>query len=164
MAIEEIKRNWTDEDYQKVLDDMAPYLKMGATLNAAIEDAGIMQHRTAVYDKYRLNDWFAYKIDSMRATPGKLAAYILTKRLMEVDTKIKQNLPVSDDEMRDVRFMAEKHRTAQAYFVTRTETAEADPDKVGKILDTIEASDYDQVGREANKQVVAANAPVQDKG
>lgn len=165
MATEEIKRNWTDTEYQKCIDDMAPYLKMGATLNAAIEDAGIQQHRTEVYTKYRLNDWFAYKIDTLRETPGKMVAYILTKRVMQVDEKIKQGLPVSEDEMKDVRFMAEKHRTAQTYFVSRTETAEADPDKVGKILDTMEApTDYDELGRKAKEQVVANDAPIQDKG
>ena len=163
MADEPITRNWTDTEYQKLIDDMGPFLKMGATLNAAIDDAGLLQHRTAVYDKYRLNDWFAYKIDVLRAYPGKLTAYILAKRVMVVDEKIKQGLPVTEDEMRDVRFMAEKHRTSQTYFVTRTETAEADPAKVGKILDTME-TDYDKLGQQAQGQVVANDAPVQDKG
>mgnify|MGYP001582268646 CR=1 FL=1 len=163
MTDEPIKRNWTNTDYQKLIDDMAAFLKLGATLNAAIDDAGLNQHHTAIYDKYRLNDWFAYKIDSLREYPGKLVAYILSKRVIMVNEKIAQGIPVTKDEMEDVRFMAEKHRTAQKYFVTRTETAVADPDKVGKILDTIE-TDYGKLGQEANRQVVEINPPIQDKG
>lgn len=163
MADKPITRNWTNDEYQKLIDDMAPFLKMGATLNAAMNDAGLIQHKTAVYDKYRLNDWFAEKIDVLRSYPGKLAAYILVKRLIAVDEKIKQGLPVAEDEMRDVRFMAEKHRTAQTYFVTRTETAEADPAKVGKILDNMD-TDYDDLGQQAKKQMVENDPPVQDKG
>jgi len=99
------------------------------------------------------------KIDIYRATPGVLANDILTKVLMDVNDRIKQGRPVTEDDMKNVRFMAEKHRTAQPYFVTRTETAEADPSKVGKILDTME-TDYGFVGSEASKQMVAANTPV----
>jgi hypothetical protein len=77
---------------------------------------------------------------------------------------MKQGRPVSEDDMKNVRFMAEKHRTAQPYFVTRTETAVSDPSKVGKILDTMEVTDYGNVGQEANKQMVAPNTPLQDKG
>jgi hypothetical protein len=162
MADEPIKRNWSEGDYQKCLDDMAPFLKLGHTLNSAIDDAGIVQHKTEVYTKYRLNDWFAQKVDNYRATPGILANDILTKVLMDVNDRIKQGRPVTEDDMKNVRFMAEKHRTAQPYFVTRTETAEADPSKVGKILDTIE-TDYGNLGLEASKQMVETNTPVQDK-
>ena len=154
----------TDTDYRHWLDCMEPFLKLGHALNAAIEEAALLEHRTTIYEKYKLGDWFSYKVDVYRATPGVIANDILTKTLFEVNTKIKQGLPVTEEEMRNVRFMAEKHRTAQPYFVTRTETAESDPDKVGKILDTMEMSDYDELGRQAKKQMVANDAPVQDKG
>jgi hypothetical protein len=153
---------FTDGDYQKFLDDMAPFLKLGHTLFGAMSDAGIIQHKDAIYIKYRLNDWFSEKIDNYRATPGILANDILTKVLLDISDRMKQGRPVSEDDMKNVRFMAEKHRTAQPYFVTRTETAEADPSKVGKILDTIE-SDYGQLGQEASKQMVEANPSIQNK-
>lgn len=152
----------TEAEYQKCLDDMAPFLKLGHTLNSAIDDAALTQHRTALYEKYKLNDWFSYKIDAYRATPGIIVNDILTKVCMDVSDKIKQGRAITEDEMKNIRFMAEKHRTAQPFFVTRTETAESDPSKVGKILDTIE-TDYGNVGREASKQMVAHDAPVQDK-
>jgi hypothetical protein len=117
-----------------------------------------------IYEKYKLNDWFSQKVDIYRATPGILANDILTKTLMDINDKIKQGRTVTEDEMKNVRFMAEKHRTAQPYFVTRTETAEADPSKVGKVLDVLEGkTDYEQLGQEASKQMVADEQPVQDK-
>lgn len=152
----------TEAEYQKFLDDMAPFLKLGHTLNSAVDDAALVQHKGAIYNKYRLGDWFMQKIDAYRATPGILANDIMTKTLMDINERIKQGRPVSEDDYKNVRFMAEKHRTAQPYFVTRTETAEADPAKVGKILDTMETN-YDDVGREAKKQMVAIDAPVQNK-
>lgn len=153
----------TDADYQKYLDDMTPFLKLGETLYHAICDANLESQKTVIYEKYRLNDWFAEKIDAYRSYPGKLANNILTKVLIQANERLAQGLPLTDEDMRNVRFMAEKHRTAQSYFVNRTETAEADPDKVGKILDTIE-SNYDTVGQEATKQMVAVDAPVQNQG
>jgi len=154
---------YTDTDYQNWLDTMSPFLKLGATLNAAMDDAGIYAHKNVIYQKYKLGDWFQEKIDALREYPGKLVAYILAKRVIMVNEKIAQGIPVTKDEMDDVKFMADKHRTAQRYFVTRTETAEADPAKVGKILDNME-TDYGNVGQEAHKQMVAVDAPVQDKG
>lgn len=154
---------YTEEDYQKWLDEMAPFLKLGTSLYDAMQCAGIISHKNRVYQKYKLNDWFCEKVDAYRAQPGIMINNIMTKYVINVDTKIKQGLPVSEDEMKNVRFMAEKHRTAQPFFVTRTETAESDANQVGKILDNIEQTDYATVGQEASKQVVAANAPVQDK-
>ncbi len=154
---------FTDTDYQNFLDNMAPFLKLGATIYAAIEDAGLTQHKDAIYIKYREKNWFSEKIDVLRAYPGKLTAYILSKELIRINERVAQGLPLTKDDLDTVRFMAEKHRTSQVYFVTRTETAQADPDKVGKILDTME-SDYGQLAGEAQKQMVAVDAPIQDKG
>lgn len=152
---------YTDAEYQNWLDQMSPFLKLGHALNSAIEEAALLQHRNTIYEKYRLGDWFSYKVDTWRATPGVIANDILVKALMDINDRMKQGRPVSEDDMKNVRFMAEKHRTAQPYFVNRQETAEADPAKVGKILDTME-SDYGQLGQEASKQMVEINPPVQN--
>lgn len=128
----------SEEQYGKWFDDLAPFFKLGETLNAAIDDAGLQRHRTALYDKVGLNDWFADKMRSLQAIPGKLANNILVKRLMAVDEKIKQGLPVTEDEMKDVKFVAEKHRSAQPYFVTRVEKGESDDKDLGRIIDPVE--------------------------
>lgn len=155
---------YTDADFQRWLDDMAPFLKLGQTLHSAIEDAGLERHQTTIYDRYRVGDWFSVKIDNYRSYPGKLVNNILTKTIIAINERIAQGLPLNDEDWRNVRFMAERHRTTQAFFVNRTETAVADPDKVGKILDTMESTDYDNLGQEASKQMVANDAPLQDKG
>ena len=153
----------TDAEYEKYLDDMAPFLKLGETLYHAIEDASLLQHKDVIYVKYRLNDWFSEKIDNYRSYPGKIVNNILTTTMISFKERIAQGLPLTDEDWRNVRFMAEKHRTTQTFFVNRTETAVADPAKVGKILDTMESTDYGNVGQEASKQMVATNTPVQDK-
>lgn len=152
---------FTETDYQNFLDAMAPFLKLGETIYHAIEDAGLTQHKGIIYNKYRLNDWFLEKVDILRSHPGKLINNILSKAMIAANERLAQGLPLTDEEWRNIRFMAEKYRPAQPYFVSRTETAVADPDKVGKILDTME-SDYAAIGQKANEQVVAANPPIQD--
>jgi hypothetical protein len=153
----------TDEQFQKFLDDMAPFLKLGESLNHAIEDAGCEKHAFIIYEKYRQNDWFSQKVDAYRSYPGKLVNNILTKQMLNVNERMAQGLPLSEEDWRNVRFMAEKHRTTQTFFVTRTETAQVDPSKVGKILDTME-TDYESIGSEATKQMVETESPIQDQG
>lgn len=129
---------YSEDQYQKWFDELSPFFKLGETLNAAIEDAGLQKHRTVLYEKVKLNDWFSDKMKVLQEYPGKIANNILVKRLMQVDEKIKQGLPVTEEEMRDVRFMAEKHRSSQPYFVNRQEIAQSDPLKIEKLLDDLE--------------------------
>lgn len=112
---------YPEEQYHTWFDELAPFFKLGETLNAAIDDAGLQQHRTTLYKKSKLNDWFLDRMQSLQAIPGKLANNILVKRLMAVDEKIKQGLPPTEEEMKDVRFIAERHRSAHPYFVNRSE-------------------------------------------
>lgn len=154
---------YSEEQFQKFLFDLAPFLRLGETFNAAINDAGLEKYKVTLYNKLKLKDWFSEKVEEYQATPGRTANNILTKRLFLVEAKIKQDMPVTKDEMDDVKFIAEKHRSAQPYFVTRTETAQAKDEDVGKILDRLETN-YDRLGSEAKKQVVEANPPVQNQG
>lgn len=155
---------YSDEQYKEWLNDLEPYLKKGNSLYYCCNRAGLQPHYASVLRKYRLNDWFCQKVDAYRAYPGELANDTIITALMQIDTKLKTNAgSLTKDDIDILKLVAEKHRTAQPFFVTRTEAAVADPDKVGKVLDTIE-TDYDTVGREAKKQMVATNAPVQDKG
>lgn len=132
-----------ESEYESFLTDMAPFLKLGESFYGAIVDAGLVKHKTAIYAKYAQKGDFAEKIDLWRSYPGKMANNILVKRLMLVDEKIKQGLPVSEEEMRDVRFFAEKHRSAQPYFVTRQEVAQVEKDDICRILDRLEAPETD---------------------
>lgn len=155
---------YTEEQYAAWLTELRPYLEKGNSIYYACERAGLTTHLTVIYEKYRANDWFSAKIDRYRSRPGEMVNDTLATLCYQIQDNIKKGVTVTKDELDLLKFMAEKHRTAQPFFVSRTETAEADPDKVGKILDTMEVSDYDELGRQAEKQVVADDAPVQNQG
>lgn len=143
---------------------MQPYLRAGNTIWYSMEKCDLLGHKTVIYGKYRLKDWFAEKIDTLRRTPGELVNNIFFNEVARINTKMQAGGQLTREEIDVLKFMGEKHRTSQAFFTNRTETAEADPEQVGKILDTMEGqTDYADIGREATKQVVAPNAPVQDK-
>lgn len=129
---------YSEDQYQNWFDDLAPFFKLGETLNSAIEDAGLQKHRTTIYEKVRLNDWFSDKMKVLQEYPGKIANNILVKRLLQIDEKIKQGLPVTEEEMRDVRFMAEKHRSAKPYFTNKIEVIKTDPFEIEQLSDKIE--------------------------
>lgn len=152
---------FTEQQYRKWFDEMAPFFKLGLTLSAAIEDAGLKKHRPVLYKKASLKDWFLDEMQTLQSYPGKLANNILVRRLMQVDDKIKQGLPIDDEELKDVRFVAEKHRTSQPYFVNRMETKEAKEDDLGKVIDTL--NNDDDVTERVTQPVVATDAPVQNQ-
>ncbi len=156
-----------DEQFMQWLLDMAPFLKQGVSLNYAMERTGLMNHERTIREKYKSNDWFARKIDAYRATVGEMVNLVgtrivenINKRMIESDGKVGI---VSTEELQVWKVMAEKHRSAQPFFVNRVENAAADDTKLGKIIDQMESTDYDDLARQAQEQVVAANAPVQDK-
>ena len=159
----------SEEQYKLWLDDMAPFLKQGASINYSLEKAGLISHQTAIYEKYRVGDWFSQKVDRYRAYVGELINMVgfktiqaIHNRMVESDGKVGIN---SSEDLQVWKTMAEKHRTSQPFFVTRVETAQANEKSIGKILDVIEseAKDYEQVAQEAQKQVEALNPPVQDQ-
>lgn len=154
----------SEEQYASWLEDMRPFLQQGATIWYSCDKAGITQHYWSILEKYKLNDWLSQKIDTYRSYPGELVNNTLVILAQKIADRVKQDLPVSREDLDVLKLMAEKHRTSQSFFVNRSETAEADPTKVGKILDTIESTDYGTLGQQANEQVVAANTPLQDKG
>jgi hypothetical protein len=156
-------QEYTDEQYQTWLEEMRPFLQQGSTIRYALDKAGLSQHKDTIYRKYKLNDWFCDRIDTYRQYTAELANDIFATIITKVSDKVKRGEVVSEDEMKNVRFFAEKHRTAQKFFVTRNETTEVDNSKVGKILDDLEETDYEYVGQQAKGQMVEANTPIQDK-
>lgn len=156
---------YTDEQYQEWLHDLEPFLKKGNSIYYCCNRAGLSSQYWTILEKYKLNDWFSKKVDAYRAYPGELANDTIITALMQIDTKLKTNAgPLTKEDLDVLKLVAEKHRTAQPFFVTRQENAEADPTKVGKILDTIEATDYGTLGQEASKQMVAVDPPIQNQG
>lgn len=156
--------SYSEEQYHKWFDDLAPFFKLGLTLSAAIQDAGLQKHRTTMYEKVRLGDWFSDEMEALQAIPGKLANNILVKRVMQVDEKMKQGLPVTDEEMKDVRFIAEKHRSSQPYFTNRQEISKSDPFEIERILDGLEEeksrTNYNDFAEQARKSLEQDNIAI----
>lgn len=154
---------YTEEQYVVWLKELRPYLEKGSSLYYACNVAGLATHYETILKKMKLNDWFCKKVDAFRSHVGDVLNDTIVTEILRIADKKKQNLPLTDDEFDILKFGAEKLRTAQPFFVTRNETAAVDPKDVGKVLDTIEESDYGELGSEASKQMVEANAPVQDQ-
>lgn len=64
---------YTDGQYQRWLDEMEPFLKMGYSLYYAIDKAVLIRHKTIIYEKSRLKDWFSEKIEHFQNYPGEIA-------------------------------------------------------------------------------------------
>lgn len=158
----------SDDQYTKWLEDLAPFLKLGDTLWDSIGEAELIKHKTVIYDKYAQKDWFAERVDIYRSYPAKATNHILVRFVFAAEEKQKQGIPVSEDEMKNVRMFAEKARVTQPYFVNRQENA--DGKTVAEVLHELEESDTkddvveniqkENAGKTTTKQVVAANPPI----
>lgn len=155
-----------EEQYSKWLDDMRPFLRRGCSLYYALDKCELNRHQTAIYEKYGKKDWFAKKVDALRSTLGEMVNDIVFTVTERVKNKLLQSETalVDESEIKILKLVAEKHRTAQPFFVSRTETAETDDSKIGKIIETLETTNYDDVAREAAKQMVETQPPLQDQG
>lgn len=154
-----------DQQYWSWLDMIRPWLKLGNSIYYACTKAGIDSHYDVILEKYKAGGVFSRKIDALRAGPGELVNETLVSLVEKISDRVKTNGMVTREEFDVLKLMAEKHRTSQPFFTDRHENADADPSKVGKILDVLEEqTDYDELGRKAKGQMVANDAPVQDKG
>jgi hypothetical protein len=155
---------YTDDQYKTWLEEMRPHLVLGCSLWRAIEKTGLITHTTTIYEKYRLKDWFSQKVDTYRMTPGENANEAIVRLVNAINDKVKRDESLTREDIDILKHFTDKHRTAQPFFVTRTETAQADDSKIGKILDDLERTDYGELGQEATKQMVAVDTPIQDQG
>ena len=127
-----------EEQYAKWLDDMREYLRRGMSLWYAMDKAGLLQHKDSIYKKYRAKDWFAEKINALRATLGDYLNDVVFRtveavrnRMVETDGKTQ----MSTEEVNIIKLAAERSRAAQPYFANRIEEAETDEAEVGKVLE-----------------------------
>lgn len=150
---------YTDEQYRVWLNEMAPFLKIGYSLYSSIDKALLLRHKDSIYRKVRLNDWFCEKIEAFQRYPGEIVNSIFSRLILMIDDKVKRGQPISSDEWRNLRFFAERHRSCQPFFVTRTEKLQIEPDAVGKIIDNFDnkVSDYTEIALMASKQIEKLN-------
>lgn len=157
----------SEEQYSKWLDEMRPFLRQGSTLWYSMDKCQLLMHKDAIYEKYRSGDWFTEKVDALRATVGELINNVGFQIIERINTRMIQSngkTELTTEEVQVWKTMAEKHRSAQNFFVSRIETAQATDEDIGKILDRVEKQNsYETIGQQARKQMVAANKPVQNQ-
>lgn len=152
---------YTDEQYQSWLEEMAPFLKIGCSLYYAMDKAMLLRRKDSIYRKFKLNDWFCEKIEAFQRYPGDVVNSIFTRLILMTDEKIRRGENINSEEWRNLRFFAEKHRSCQPFFVTRTETAQVEPDKVAKILDALEErTDYEELAEQVKAGMEKQNGEI----
>lgn len=130
--------SFSDQQFVIWLEDMRPFLRQGMSLNYSIDKAGLTNHRTAIYDKARLKDWFNEQISRLQATITDLNNSAIFKIVDRVHARLAENSSAGIDpqEAKIMALVAEKHRTSQPFWVTRNETADAKDEDFGKIIET----------------------------
>ncbi len=142
---------YTDEQYRAWLDEMSPFLKLGYSLYYAMDRSLLLRHKDSIYRKFKLNDWFCEKIEAFQRYPGEIVNSIFSRLILIADEKVKRGQPINREEWRNLRFFAEKHRSCQPFFVSRTEIAQTEPSKITRILDELEreTTDYSLLSENA---------------
>lgn len=146
-----------EEHYGAWLNEMAPFLKAGFSLYHAMDKALLLKHKDSIYKKYRLNDWFSETIDAYKNYSGELVNSIFTRLIMQIDEKMKSRKQISNEEWRNLRFYAEKHRSCQAFFVSKQEVAKVEQATIKSVLDDLEQAnnhtDYAKFGEWAGEEL-----------
>lgn len=134
-----------DEQYWKWLDEMRPYLRQGQSLWFAMEKCNLLTHKDAIYAKYRSDVQFSEKIDKLQATVVELNNAVIFKTIEAVHDRIIEmsgKAPIDPQEAKIIALVAEKHRSSQPFYVSRTETAPADEKNFGKVINEVPTIQY----------------------
>lgn len=148
---------YTDIQYQTWLNDMAPFLKTGNSLYHAMDKAVLLQHKNVIYQKYRLNDWFRETCDIFQQYPGEMVNSIFNRLILSIDEKVNRGKSVTNEEWRNLRFFADRHRSCRPFFTNQQETVQTNFKNIGLIIDSLDQNtsptDYDECTKMAGLQV-----------
>ena len=163
MANEVGRPAYTEEQYEEWLKMMQPFLENSNSLYFAIKRAGLIGHKSTIFLKYKLRDWFSEKIDDLRREPGEHVNDAIVTQIRLIADKVKRGEHLSSEENKLQMFFAERSRSAQPFFVNRQETAPGKP--IEELLNELdmEGDTVNDVATEAAKQVVEAKPPVQNQ-
>jgi len=152
----------SEDTFNTWLSELRPHLVLGVSLYRAIHKSGLDGHSTSIYEKYKLKDWFSVGVDRLRLIPGEKANEAMTRLIDAIHLKTLQEKTLTSEEIKILTFFSEKHRSAQHFFVNRTETSVARP--IEDIISDLERADnIDDVAFEAEKQMVEAQPPIQSQ-
>lgn len=153
--------SYSEEQYQQWLNTMTPFLVAGNSLSYAILKCGLSKHRTTLYEKQRLNDWFSDKISDLQKIPGELANETFYLLIRQINKKVKSGEMLSINEISVLKHFSEKHRSSQAFFINRQEISQLTPNSVKTTLDQLEnenqMTDYEQVAQKASEELQKYN-------
>ena len=150
---------YSDNQFEAWLEEMKSFLKLGNTLNYSIDKAGLSKHRTTLYEKYKLNDWFSDKINRFRSYLGEIVNDIFAREILTIEEIQKQGRPISDEQWRNLRFFAEHHKSCASFFEENiSKNQSANKEDIEALLNKIEKTNYEELGLQAKKQLVG-NTP-----
>ncbi len=90
----------------------------GHSLRFAIDKAFLGKHRTTIYKKIRLEDWFSDKINAFRNLVGELVNESFARMVENIYAKIVRGIQIDHDEFKVLSFMATYHRSSTPFFET----------------------------------------------
>jgi len=148
--------SYPEEQYKHWLNLMTPFLVAGNSLSYAISKCGLSQHRTTLYEKQRLNDWFSDTLHDLQRIPGELANETFYILIRQINKKVKAGEIISRNEISILKHFSEKHRSSQPFFINRQEVAQVEPNNVKETLDRLEQenfkTDYGEMARKIKEQ------------
>lgn len=147
---------YDDDQYEIWLKELRPFLEQGKSLYRSIELSGLLTQKTTLYEKYKLNDWFSEKIAAYQKVLGEKINDTFVSLIEDIFGKVKRGEKLTDQEAKLLMFGAEKHRSAQPFFVNRFETAAGRP--VEEVIDALEQKG-DETIDDVNENLKAGENP-----
>lgn len=148
--------SYSEEQYKQWLNLMTPFLVAGNSLSYAITKCGLFQHRTTLYEKQRLNDWFSNKIHDLQKIPGELINETFYLLIRQINKKVRAGEEVTSNEISILKHFSEKHRSSQAFFVNRQEVVPPEPNDIKAVLNRLEQenlkTDYGLLAKRLNEK------------
>lgn len=77
----------TKEDKDEILTEIIPYLRLGNSLNSAIQSAGLSSKKSQIYELAANDDYFMEKIEQAKAFLKKCVNGVFGKRVIAISAK-----------------------------------------------------------------------------
>ncbi len=112
---------YSEEQYRIWLNELRPYLIQGNSLEYAINQANLRKHRTTLYEKSRLKDWFSENLVRFKKTPGEIVNEIFSILITEINRKQQSGEEITKQEWKLLRYYAVRHKSCRPFFINRNE-------------------------------------------
>lgn len=155
----------SEEQYLLWLNELRPWLEMAMSLWGACGKSGLQNYYKTILQKYNLKDYFSQKVDAYRQSFGESINEALARETLRILDRTKKGELLDREEIRVLIHQSEHHRAAAPFFHNKQEIETVDEDKIGKIIETLEAevNDYREYAATIEGQVMENDAPVQNQ-